>query len=63
MKKMQVFQESHDAMDYTIKSRKLKWYGHVKSGDLPVRITVEGHIESKHHRGKPRQRWRDYIIV
>ena len=45
-----------------IKRRKLKWYGHVKRSDLPVRTTIEGHIEGKRHRGRPRQRWRDDII-
>ena len=32
-----------------IKRRKLKWYGHVKRSDLPVRTTIEGHIEGKRH--------------
>ena len=50
-------------IENTISSRKLKWYGHAKRSDLPVRITLEGHIEGKCHQGRPRQRWRDDIIV
>ena len=45
----------------TIKARKLQWYGHVKRSGLPVRTAVEGLIQGKRSRGRPRHRWRDDI--
>ena len=42
-------------------ARKLKWYGHVKRSQLPVKVTVEGLVEGKRKRGRPRRRWRDDI--
>jgi hypothetical protein len=39
-----------------IRTRKMKWFGHVKRGNLPVRTTVEGNIEGKRSRGRPRRR-------
>ena len=44
-----------------VKSRKARWFGHIKRSDLPVRITVEGMISGKRGRGRPRRRWRDDI--
>ena len=42
-----------------IKSRKARWYGHVKRSSLPVRATVEGVIRGRRKRGRPRRRWID----
>ena len=45
----------------SIIERKLKWFGHVKRSDLPVKVTVEGLVSGKRNRGRPRRRWRDDI--
>lgn len=41
--------------------RKMRWYGHIKRSDLPVRQTIEGLAAGKRSRGRPRRRWRDDI--
>ena len=48
-------------MKEEIRTRKMKWFGHMKRSNLPVRTTVEGHIEGKRSRGRPRRRWIDDI--
>ena len=45
----------------TIRARKLRWYGHIRRSDLPVRTSVEGNIQGKRKRGRPKRRWRDDI--
>ena len=42
-------------------ARKLKWFGHIKRSQLPVKVTVEGMIAGKRSRGRPRKRWRDDV--
>ena len=46
-----------------IKCKTLKLYGHVKRSTTGVsKICLEGMIEGKRNRGKPRTRWRDNIL-
>ncbi len=45
----------------TIRARKLRWYGHIRRSNLPVRTSVEGIIQGKRKRGRPQRRWRDDI--
>ena len=45
-----------------IKQKKLRWYGHIKRSNLPVRVAVEGMIEGKRRQGRPRRRWRMDIV-
>ena len=42
-------------------ARKLKWFGHIKRSQLPVKVTVEGMISGNRSRGRPRKRWRDDV--
>ena len=44
-----------------IKKTKLRWFGHMKRSNLPVKTTFEGMIEGKRCRGRPKRRWRDDI--
>lgn len=44
-----------------IKQRKLKWFGHMKRSNLPVRTTFEGLVEGTRRRGRPKRRWRDDV--
>ena len=37
-----------------MKAIKMRWFGHVKRSDLPVRSTIE---EGKRCRGRPQRRW------
>ncbi len=48
-------------IEQTIRTRKLKWFGHIKRSELPIRATFEGNIEGKRLRGRPRRRWRDDV--
>ena len=45
-----------------VKAKKASWYGHVKRSNLPVRVTIEGLIEGKRRRGRPKRRWRTDIL-
>ena len=47
---------------HAIMARKARWYGHVKRSNLPVRAAVEGMIEGKRRRGRPKRRWRSDIM-
>ena len=50
-----------EPIEKLIKTKKLKWYGHLKRSNLPIRDTVDGLIEGKRRRGRPRRRWRQDI--
>ena len=38
-----------------MKAKKMRWFGHVKRSDLPVR--TKSMVEGKLHSGRPRRRW------
>ena len=40
-----------------MKAIKMRWFGHVKRSDLPVRSKIKGMIEGKRRRGRPQRRW------
>ena len=40
-----------------IKIRKLKWYGHLRRCDHPIKNILEGLVEGKRQRGRPKRRW------
>ena len=45
----------------TVKRRKLKWYGHVTRGDGLAKIILQGNVEGKRSRGRPKKQWIDNI--
>ena len=45
-----------------IKTRKLKWFGHIKRSTLLVRTTVEGMVQGKRKKGRPKRRWREDVV-
>ena len=46
----------------TIKTQKLKYYGHIKRSNLPVRNIIEGVIPGRRSRGRPSRRWMDDVM-
>ena len=46
-----------------VKARKLRWYGHIKRSNFPVKVTLEGMVEGKRKQGRTSRRWRDNILV
>ena len=48
---------------YTIKSKTLKLFGHIKRSKVGLsKLCFEGMINGKRSRGKPKQRWKDNIL-
>ena len=45
----------------TIKKRKWQYFGHIKRGNGVQRLLMEGRINGKRGRGRPRQMWTDNI--
>ena len=45
----------------TVKRRKLKCYGHVTRGDGLDKIILQGNVEGKRSRGRPKKQWIDNI--
>ena len=45
-----------------IKSRKLKYFGHIKRSNLPVKHVFEGMVQGTRKRGAPKRRWRKDIF-
>ena len=45
-----------------IKSRKLKYFGHIKRHDSIEKIILEGVVPGKRRRGRPKRRWSQDII-
>lgn len=51
-----------NAIEQEIKSRKLRLFGHLKRQETGLaKICIEGNINGKRQRGKPKRRWRDDI--
>ena len=48
-------------LSVNIKKTKLRWFGHMKRSNLPVKTTFVGMIEGKRCQGRPKRRWRDDI--
>ncbi len=44
-----------------IKTRKLKYFGHVKRSRLPIKHVFEGMVQGTRRRGAPKRRWRKDI--
>ena len=47
----------HDCLLSTVKARKMKWYGHVTRSSGLSKIILQGTVEGKRKRGRPRKRW------
>jgi|SRR6218665_2410637 len=47
--------EEEKAMIRTMAMRQRKWIGHILIGDLQLRTVIEGKMEGKKTRGRPRQ--------
>ena len=45
----------------TVKSRKLKYFGHIKRHSTICKVILEGDVEGKRHRGRPPRKWNDDI--
>ena len=45
-----------------VKSKKARWFGHIKRSTLPVRVAIEGMVEGKRRQGRPKRRWRTDIL-
>ena len=45
----------------TVKSQKLRYFGHIKRHQCLERDIMEGMIEGSRSRGKPRRRWEDDV--
>ena len=45
----------------TIKSRKMSFFGHVKRHDSLIKEILEGKVEGRRGRGRPRAAWPDNI--
>ena len=46
----------------TIKSKALKLFGHIKRSEIGLsQICLEGIVEGKRSKGRPKNRWRDNI--
>ena len=44
-----------------VKKSKLSYFGHLKRHDVLERIFLEGRMEGRRGRGRPRRRWTQYI--
>ena len=45
----------------TVKQRKLRYFGHVKRQDGFLKMTMEGKLEGRRPRGRPRTSWADNV--
>ena len=45
----------------TVKRQKLKWYGHVTRSDGLTKVILQGTVEGKRRRGRPKKKWIDNI--
>ena len=45
----------------TIKQRKLCYFGHIKRQDGFLKMTMEGKLEGRRPRGRPRTSWADNV--
>ena len=45
----------------TVKRRKLKWYGHVTGSDGLTKLILQGTVEGRRRRGRPKKSWIDNI--
>ena len=46
----------------TIKSKVLKLFGHIKRSEVGLsKICLEGNVEGKRNKGRPKKQWRDNI--
>lgn len=53
--------ETTPQLERTIKTRTLKYFGHVMRHQGLQKSLLEGHLEAKRQRGRPRQTWMDNI--
>ena len=45
----------------TVRKRKLRWYGHVTRSDGLSKTILQGTVQGKRRRGRPRKNWADNI--
>src|SRR5688572_21649614 len=50
------------SMIWIIRSRQRKWLGHIMRGDSLLRIIIEGRMEGKKTRGRPRMLLLDWMM-
>ena len=51
----------HELLPSTVKRRKLSWFGHICRHDTMLKIIVEGTVDDRRCRGRPRKSWKDNI--
>ena len=59
---LQMVEEKRSLIE-TIRSRQKKWMGHVLRGDTIVRDIIEGRMEGKKTRGRPRKMLLDWMML
>ena len=50
-----------ELLQSTVKRRKLSWFDHVCRYDTLPKIILQGSVDGKHRRGRPRKSWKDNI--
>ena len=45
----------------TVKRRELSWFGHVCRHDSLSKIILQGTVDERRRKGRPRKSWKDYI--
>ena len=51
----------HQDLLEIVKTRKLKWFGHVTRGNGLAKMCLQGTVSGGRSRGRPRKRWSDNI--
>jgi hypothetical protein len=46
----------------TVRRRQKNWIGHVLRGDCLLRTVLEGRLQGKHQRGRPRRKMLDWML-
>ena len=60
-KMLQMVNEKRSLIE-TIRSRQRKWLGYVMRGNSQLKATIEGRMEGKKTRGRPRMMLLDWMI-
>ena len=51
----------HQDLLTIVKSRKLKWYGHVSRSSSLAKTTLQGTVQGGRRQGRQKKRWEDNI--
>ena len=59
--KIQQAIRSHEDLLTIVKSRRLKWYGHVSCSSCLAKTMLQGTVKGRRRQGRQRKRWEDNI--